>query len=103
MDSGTLIIQVALAWSVAVTVKALVALQRGTPYVMAAWDGGILRVGVRLGRGRTIIKLVATASMAILAVLLLTGVIPRELWWLLFGILAVELISDFTASRHSSD
>ncbi|HEY4180410.1 MAG TPA: hypothetical protein VGM90_26385 [Kofleriaceae bacterium] len=95
---------VATAWAVGISIKALRCLTANKPYVFGMWDGGMLRKGKELGRGRTQVKLVIAVLIAGFACALLAGVrMPHEATYVLWGLVIASLVSDLTAPEKGFD
>jgi len=92
---------VCIVWGGAVAFKGLLAVRTGEPYVFSVWDGGILRVGKHLSPLGARIKIGVGVSMALAALLLVTGIVP----FMVGGgvVIAAALVSVGSDFVHASD
>jgi hypothetical protein len=94
-EAGLVFLAVAMAWTVAITVKAAKAIVGGYCYRFSRWDGGLIREGKTLTRTGTHIKLVVTSIVVFGVIGLFTGLLPmREGAWAIVAVLAISVISD---------
>jgi len=97
MNLGQVLCAVFVVWCVAVVIKAVTALRRGEPYVFSMWDGGAIRVGKKLGRTGTQVKIAVGILMgACLAALATRSVVPYGIAFpSLVVVVAVGILCDF--------
>jgi hypothetical protein len=104
MTPTTFQLMVALfsVWGAAIVVKAVTCLRSGEPYVFSMWDGGLIRVGKRINKMGTQIKVVVGAMISGGGIAALGGLLPLQAAsgiLIFFGVLSV--VSDFVCADKS--
>jgi hypothetical protein len=96
----TLICAVAAVWCAATAVKAVLALIHRESYIVSWWDAGIAGTGRKLGRGRTMIKLVTMVAIVPACALALAQVIaPTQVFYVVIPAAVVSAFSELSAPK----
>lgn len=96
----TMICAVATVWCTATAVKAVLALVHREPYVVSWWDAGVVGTGRKLGRIRTVIKVVTMLALAAVCALLLAQVLePSQALYVVLGLIGVTAVSEVSAPK----
>jgi hypothetical protein len=96
----TMICAVATVWCAATAVKAALALVHRESYTVSWWDAGIAGTGRRLGRVRTVIKLITMLGVSTVCALALAEVLgSSQALPVLFGLIGVTALSELSAPK----
>ena len=96
----TILCAVGVVWCAATAVKAVIALVHRESYVTSWWDASIVGTGRRLGRVRTIIKLVTMLAVSTMCALALAQVIePTQALYIIIGLAAVLAVSEMSSPK----
>lgn len=96
----TIISAVATLWCAATAVKAAIALVHRESYVVSWWDAGLAGTGRKLGRVRTVIKLLTMLAVAVACALALSQVLePSQTLYIVLGVAGVAAVSELSAPR----
>jgi len=96
----TMICAAASLWCLATAVKAGVALIQRDSYIVSWWDAAVAGTGRKLGRARTVVKLVTMLAVATVCALAVAQVItPTQALYVVFPVVGVTAISELSAPK----